>query len=91
MLLVTSCHLFGDVVRVLVPAGTADAGTQLRTALRRAGVDATVTPAEIDMETAFAAIAEQEHAPLGLVGADASTSADDTHGTVAPHPRRAEP
>ena len=59
---VLGTHLFGDVVRVrYTPSLTGPA--KLRTALARAGVDATATSAAMDMETAFAAIAEDGGRP----------------------------
>jgi len=54
---VTSTHLFGDVVRALcAPGDTSDAALQF--ALHQAGIDARVVGIDVDMETAFATIAE---------------------------------
>jgi ABC-2 type transport system ATP-binding protein len=56
---VTSAHLYGDVVRVLSAPGGPGAD-QLLGELRAAGVPATeVRPADVDMEAAFAFLAEQ--------------------------------
>ena len=56
---VTSAHLYGDVVRVLSAPGGPDADSLLGH-VRAAGVAVTeARPAEIDMEAAFAYLAEQ--------------------------------
>jgi len=56
---VTSAHLYGDVVRVLSAPGGPTA-EQLLGRLRDAGIaDASVQPADVDMEAAFAYLAEQ--------------------------------
>lgn len=56
---VTSAHLYGDVVRVLSAPGGPSVGDLLGK-LRDAGIaDATVRAADVDMEAAFAYLAEQ--------------------------------
>ena len=56
---VTSAHLYGDVVRVLAAPGGPDADVLLGT-VRGAGVVASdVRPVSVDMEAAFAFLAEQ--------------------------------
>jgi ABC-2 type transport system ATP-binding protein len=64
---VGSAHLLGDVVRVLWSAPS-DPGTELGAALRAGGLaEAKVSPADIDMETVFAFLAETaatDHEPV---------------------------
>jgi ABC-2 type transport system ATP-binding protein len=56
---VTSAHLYGDVVRVLSAPGGPDA-RELLTHMNAVGIHATdVQPADVDMEAAFAYLAEQ--------------------------------
>jgi ABC-type multidrug transport system, ATPase component len=67
---VASSHLFGDVVRVLwqVPD---DPEAVILPALARAGVpDARVRPTEMDMESAFAFLAEAAARPAGATAAE---------------------
>ena len=64
---VGSAHLLGDVVRVLWSAPS-DPSTELGAALRAGGLaEAKVSPADIDMETVFAFLAETattDHEPV---------------------------
>jgi len=58
---VVGTHLFGDVVRVVC----AQTGPETLSALlAEAGIAATVLPAPVDMETAFATIAEATSSPV---------------------------
>lgn len=59
-----SAHLHGDVVRVLWDAGPSDAPREVATALDEAGLrQVRVTPIRIDMEAAFAVLAERDDEP----------------------------
>ena len=53
-------HLYGDIVRVLIE--TDDAGS-ITSALEAAGIGADVQPSAVDMETAFAFLAELATTP----------------------------
>ena len=59
---VLGSHLYGDVVRVLVDAAPADAAAVVAGPLAGAGIGATVRAVAVDMETAFAFLAEVENA-----------------------------
>ncbi|MDO8963115.1 MAG: ABC transporter ATP-binding protein [Coriobacteriia bacterium] len=62
---VTSVSVYGDALRTLVAPGGPDADS-LRASLEAAGfVIASVAPAHVDMEAAFAFLAEETAAPAG--------------------------
>ena len=88
---VLSAHVFGDVVRVLCTPDLTSA-TALRDRLAQAGIQASATPATIDMETAFAAIADAPDEPAPDDSADTphdeSTPDDDDATALAHSPAR---